>query len=75
MLTITATQFRANLFEYLDKVSEGEVIVIQRNNVDVARLVPLTKTDWRAKMDTHIIINVSEEELMAPLDDVWADYT
>ncbi|MCP4753283.1 MAG: type II toxin-antitoxin system prevent-host-death family antitoxin [Proteobacteria bacterium] len=31
MLTVSASKLRSNLFEYLDKVSAGETIVIKRN--------------------------------------------
>lgn len=74
MITVTATQFRANLFEYLDKVSSGEVIIIQRNNEDVARVVPLATSMWQDRVTTRLEILVSEEELIAPLEDVWEDY-
>ncbi|MBW2339497.1 MAG: type II toxin-antitoxin system Phd/YefM family antitoxin, partial [Deltaproteobacteria bacterium] len=37
MITISATKLRNNLFDYLDKVAEGETVVIQRNNHEVAR--------------------------------------
>lgn len=73
MLTVTATDFRANLFKYLDTVAAGEMIVIKRSNKDVARLMPLEQADWRSKIRPKITLNVSPEELMAPLDD-WDDY-
>ena len=74
MITVTATNFRTHLFEYLDKVASGEMIVIQRNNQEIARVIPLTPPDWRAKMTTKMTINVSPEALMEPIEDVWDDY-
>jgi prevent-host-death family protein len=74
MTTVTATQFRAHLFEYLDKVAAGEMIIIQRNSKEVARVVPMEPTDWRSKMRPSIQFNVSPEELMKPIEDIWDDY-
>lgn len=75
MITVTATQFRAALFEYLDKVASGETIIIQRHNQQVARLTPMETVDWRTKMTQTVQLNVSEDELIAPLEDVWEEYT
>jgi prevent-host-death family protein len=74
MITVTATNFRKNLFEYLDKVAEGEIVVIQRNNEEVARLVPLETIDWRVKMTEKLTINVSPEELVEPIEGIWDNY-
>lgn len=74
MITVTATNFRKNLFEYLDKVAAGEIVVIQRNNEEVARLVPLETIDWRAKMTEKITINVTPEELLEPVEGIWDNY-
>ncbi|MEZ4658423.1 MAG: hypothetical protein R2911_12690 [Caldilineaceae bacterium] len=38
------------LFEYLDKAAAGETIVIQRNNQEVARIVPTLQHNWRQQM-------------------------
>ncbi|MCB0087559.1 MAG: type II toxin-antitoxin system prevent-host-death family antitoxin [Caldilineaceae bacterium] len=40
MVTVSATNLRKHLFEYLDKAAAGETIVIQRHNQEVARIVP-----------------------------------
>ena len=50
MLKVSATKLRNNLFDYLDKAAKGETIVIQRNNQEVARLVPTEQANWREKM-------------------------
>ena len=47
MITISATKLRKIIFDFLDKVAEGETIVIQRNNQEVVRLLSLHKPDWR----------------------------
>ena len=74
MIKITATKLRNNLFEYLDKASEGETIVIQRNNQDVARIVPTHQIDWRDKMSVKPELLVSPEELIKPIGDIWEEY-
>lgn len=75
MITVSATKLRKNLFTYLDKIAAGEIIIIQRNNQEVARLVPTAKTDWRETMTFMPELLVSPEELIESLDDVWEDYT
>jgi prevent-host-death family protein len=70
--TVTATQFRANLFAYLDKVAAGETIVIQRHNQPVARVVSLNASvDWRTQMTHKVTLLVTPDELLSPLTDVW----
>ena len=64
MITVSASKFRAHLFKYLDKVSAGEIIIIQRNSREVARILPMELSDWRTKIDQTLFVNVSEDELM-----------
>ena len=74
MIKISATKLRNNLFEYLDKASAGETIVIQRNNQDVARIVPTYQIDWRDRMTIKPELLVSPEELIKPIEDIWEEY-
>ena len=74
MIKITATKLRNNLFNYLDKASAGETIVIQRNNQDVARIVPTHQIDWRDKMSIKPELLVSPEELIRPIEGIWEEY-
>ncbi len=74
MILVSATKLRNNLFEYLDKTSKGEIIIIQRNNEEVARLVPARKVNWRDKMVVKLRILVGPEELIKPLEDIWEEY-
>jgi prevent-host-death family protein len=75
MIEVSATKLRNNLFDYLDKASEGETIVIRRNNREVARLVPTQQTDWREKMRVKPKFLVDPELLVQPMEDIWEDYT
>jgi len=74
MITVSVTKFRKHLFEYLDKAAAGETIIIQRNNQNVAYLVPETGANWRDNMKQTLKTNVSPEELMQPVGDVWEEY-
>jgi len=74
MIEVTATKLRNNLFDYLDKASEGETIIIRRNNKEVARLIPTGQTNWRDKMTIKPKIMVAPEELIKPFDDIWEGY-
>ncbi len=74
MIKVTATKLRNNLFEYLDKASEGETIIIQRNKKEVARMIPTRQANWRDKMTIKPQIMVSPEELIEPVEDIWEEY-
>lgn len=71
MITISATQFQNHLFEYLDKVEQGETIIIERYQQEVARLIPTKPIDWREKMRLQPQLLVSVEELIMPIEDIW----
>lgn len=72
MIRVSATQLRDELFVYLDKVAQGEMIVIYRNQQEVARLVSTQPKDWRDQMEETPQLLVALEELLKPLDDRWA---
>ena len=74
METVSATKLRKNLFEYLNRITRGETFVIERHNQPVAKLSAVDKIDWRDKRRTTLTINVSEKELIQPLED-WDEYT
>jgi len=74
MIKVTATKLRNNLFDYLDKASEGETILIQRNNKEVALLIPTRQANWRDKMTIKPQIMVTPEELIKPVEDIWEGY-
>ena len=75
MIRVSATKLRNNLFDYLDKAASGETIIIQRNKHEVARLVAAQPVEWREKMKLTPRLLVEPEELIKPLDDIWAEYT
>lgn len=74
VLTVSVTNLRKDLFNYLDKVESGEVVVIQRNNQEVARLVPTIQGNWRDKMTVNVRQLVSAEELIQPIEEGWEAY-
>jgi len=71
MIRVTATKLRTSLFEYLDKATKGETIVIERDRKEVACLIPMRQANWRDTMIIKPRINVMPEELMKPLEDLW----
>jgi len=74
MIKVTATKLRNNLFDYLNKASEGETIIIERNKKEVARLIPTRQANWRDKMTIKPKIMVASEELIKPVEDSWKEY-
>lgn len=74
MLTVSVTNLRKDLFNYLDKVESGEVVVIQRNNQEVARLVPILQGNWRDKMTVNVRLLVSADDLLQPVAEGWEEY-
>ncbi len=74
MLKVSATKLRTHLFEYLDKVVDGETIIIERNKQEIARIAATRLRDWREGMTIKPQILVSPEELIKPLDDLWEEY-
>ena len=70
MVVVSATKFRNNRFEYLDMVSKGESITVQRNGKEVAKVVPPQKEDWRDKMRTKVKLLVPPDEAFAPMEDI-----
>lgn len=74
MLTVSATHLRNDLFSLLDKVESGEIVIIQRNNQEIARIVPMAQGNWRERMTTRVQLLVSPEELIQPIEDVWEEY-
>lgn len=74
MITITATKLRNNLFNYLEKVVDGETILIYRNKKEVAKLVPPNISNWRDRTKIKLEILVDPDELIKPIEDIWQDY-
>ncbi len=64
------TKLRNKLFDYLDKTAEGETVVIQRNNQEVARLVPIGQMNWRDKMKIKPKLLTSPEEFIKPIKEI-----
>ena len=71
MIIVSTTQLKKHLFEYLDKVSAEETLVIQHNNQNIARLIPEKHMDWRAAMIHSLKLNETADKLLQPLTDIW----
>ncbi len=74
MITISVTKLRDNLFNYLEKVVDGETIMIHRNKKEVAKLVPPNISNWRKQTKIKPKLLVSPDELIKPIEDILQDY-
>ena len=74
MIRVSATKLRNNLCKYLDRAEAGETVVIERNNQEVARLVPTRQLNWREKMNVRPKLLVPPENLIESVDDIWDEY-
>ena len=69
MRTIPAGQFKAQCLRLLDDVAEtGETIVVTKRGKPVAKLQPVEEP---RSLKGSVIYHVSDEELIAPIDEVW----
>jgi prevent-host-death family protein len=69
MRTIPAARFKAQCLRLLDEVAEsGETIVVTKRGKPVARVEPAAEP---ASLRGSVVYLVSDDELIAPLDDVW----
>jgi prevent-host-death family protein len=67
--TITATQFKAQCLALLDEVAErGIPLVVTKHGEPVARVEPAVEPRSMRGTVTYL---VSDEELIAPLDERW----
>lgn len=73
MITVSATKLRNNLFRYLDKVVDGETILIIRNNQKVAKFIPHTISNWRKQVKIKPKLLVHPEEIIKPMEAIWED--
>jgi prevent-host-death family protein len=69
MQEISASQFKARCLALLDEVAEGggELVVTKRGR-PVAKVVPV---DEDVSLRGSVTYNVSDEELIAPIDVEW----
>jgi prevent-host-death family protein len=67
--TIPAGRFKAQCLKLLDEVAEsGETIVVTKRGKPVAKLEPVEEPP---SLRGSVIYLVSDEELIAPIDEVW----
>jgi prevent-host-death family protein len=67
--TISASAFKAKCLGLLDEVAAtGETIVVTKRGRAVAKVAPVVEPPSLLGSVTY---NVSEEELLAPIDDPW----
>jgi prevent-host-death family protein len=67
--TVSASQFKAQCLAMLDEVAAtGEEIVVTKRGRAVARVSAATEPE---SLHGSVIFNVSDEELIEPLDVEW----
>jgi len=74
MIVITANETKDNLFKYLDEITDGKKIIIQKDQKNIACLSHIPSEDWRNKMTIRPKLLVPPEKLMEPLSDIWEGY-
>ncbi len=69
MRTIPAGRFKAQCLKLLDEVAEtGETILVTKRGRPVAKVEPVEEP---ASLKGSVVYLVSDEELIAPIDEVW----
>jgi prevent-host-death family protein len=69
MKQVTATTFKAKCLALLDDVEEtGEPLVVTKHGKPVARVVPAVEV---LSLAGSVTFNVSDDELIEPIDAVW----
>lgn len=67
--TVSASQFKAQCLAMLDEIAAtGEEVVVTKRGRAVARVSPATQP---ASLRGSVVFNVSDEELIEPLDVEW----
>ncbi len=74
MISVTATGLRNNLFNILDKVTHGETVSIKRHGEEIARILPIIDSDWRANTKIKPKLLASQQKAFAPIEDIWENY-
>lgn len=72
MQTINISDFRANLFKYLEMVSSGEMLSVTSNGKLLATVTPPTNQKDSAKEELKQIASTAKvHDVTSPLDVEW----
>lgn len=74
MTTVAVEQAQENLSKLIDDVASGEHIVITRNQVPIAELIPVTHPSPKSVFGSAKGMVTMSENFDAPIDD-FRDYT
>ena len=75
MPDVSATRFKNNFFQYLDKIEQGESFNIIRNKAKIATIHPNREIKWQDQMTTCLKSSFESMDLITPVEDIWEDYT
>jgi len=67
MEAVNATTLKKHFSDYLNKVEQGQTILIQRQGHAPVKLVPVKTTDWRDNMTMQPRLLVSEEDAFSSI--------
>ena len=68
MQTISVRELQHNLGLYLEKVKEGNEIIIEEENEAIARILPFDADDEEARLVTEGLMRLPKKELT---EDFW----
>ena len=71
-MTISATDFRKNLFQLIDNVSNGELVEVSHKGRTL-RLVPVDRPSKLARLPKRDILVGTPEDVDHALDSVWEE--
>lgn len=72
MQTINISDFRANLFKYLEMVSSGEMLSVTSNGKLLATVTPPANQKSSAKEELKSIANTAKiHDITSPIDAEW----
>ena len=75
MHAVNVSTLRSELFQVLDEVSNGEIVIIKRHGQIVAKLVPAKATNWREGVQVRTRLGDEPDKAFAPVDDIWVEQT
>ena len=74
MIVVSANDLKDNLFKYLDEITKGEKIIIQKDKKKIACLTHISEIDWRDKMSIRPKLLVPPEKVIEPMTGIWEEY-
>lgn len=72
MISIGISEFRASLNTVLQRVANGEIVILTSRGVEVAKLVPPTYAQIAARQELEQLRQTAVVgDVLSPLDEPW----